>query len=586
MRSLRWVGILGGALLLVGMASAFAGAASTQDFSDLKKEVEDLRARLAQKSTAPQTSGPIGRADALVGNKYGPNAAVTTKDGKLTIGGLLQVWAYSIQNDHFDYVGDKFSSNELSDNDGYRIRRAELKLGLDITPEITAVIMVDPTGGDEANTFPGLPTNQGVVGKGYLSGTSQIGLQDARVFVAATYIVDVLYPLGMSWEAEQLAHSLGFTVDQLETILHGGTVARRHMQSGFVLTNRFLQDAYINYHSDIIPHHDFTIGQFKPPSGEEAYRNSGQLDFVERAMINQFGNQRDLGIMVHGTWWDDRFQYWIGGFNSAGTFQNTFASLQNRSDDNDAKDIAWRLMLRPVWKEENWGSLEIGYARQDGVHGEAGRGYVLDPLTGLLSPSVDGLSLQETSANRQYAWAWYRPGGPVKGWWLRGEWGSLTDRNLPGFGVTNRIQIIPHVFRREGWYGATGYKLSESIWADKLKSSGNWLVKALHDFEFAYRYEQFGNLLVEDAVYTVGPSVTGGAGLAAAARTDVFKTSVHTFGLNSYWKGYNVRTQLNYMIVDESEGHNVSPAYSLGPSGNRIREVKNNIFVISQQVQW
>src|SRR6185295_7798936 len=148
--------------------------------------------------------------------------------------------------------------------------------------------------------------------------------------------------------------------------------------------------------------------------------NSGQLDFVERSMINQFSNQRDLGVMVHGTWWHDRFQYWMGAFDAAGNFHNSFASYQNRSDDNDDKDFAWRALVRPIWNMKNWGSLELGYSRQDGIHGESGKGSRIDnfPLTLVLD--TDGLNLQQSTAFREYAWAWYRPGGPIKGWWFRG----------------------------------------------------------------------------------------------------------------------------------------------------------------------
>jgi hypothetical protein len=583
-RRMNWAAL---AVLGLSLTTAFAGTASKQDFADLKKEVEDLRQRLAARNV-PAPSGAIARADTLVENKYGPNAMVTTKDGKLTLGGLLQFWAYSIENDNKDYVADGQSTNELVDNDGYRVRRAELKFSLDITPEITAVVMIDPTGGDEANTFPGVPTNQTVVGKGFLAGGSSITMEQLTDYWRQWW-------LEVWWdylEGEERDPDLGF-----------GFVARKNMQAGSVLSNRLLQDAYINYHSSHIPHHDFTIGQFKPPMGEEGNRSSGQLDFVERAMINQFSNQRDLGIMVHGWWWDERFQYWIGAFDTAGTFHNTFASLQNRSDDNDAKDLAWKIMLRPLWRDEKWGSLEIGYSRQDGVHGESGTGYnvvLIVPPGGVppwywdiaAVPTVDGLSLQETHANRQYAWAWYRPGGPVRGWWLRGEWASMSDRSLPGLGATNfyGVQMSPAPYRREGWYMATGYRLADSIWADDLKN-GNWFQKALHDMEFAYRYETFGNLIVEDAVYVTEFELEQENGgyryvLPKARRTDVFKTNVHTFGINYYWKGYNVRTQVNYMIVDESEGHAVSPGYSGGPNGKRIREVRNNVFIVSHQVMW
>lgn len=552
---------------LCGLAiPVVAGDANRQDFSDLQKVVEELRTKLAAKNAAPQPTGAIGRADTLIDNKYGPNAKVTTKDGKLTISGLLQVWAYTIENDNVNYIADRTHTNELNDNDGYRIRRAELKFSLDVTEDITAVIAIDPTGGDEGNTFPSFPSNQGLVGQGVFADGSELTLED----------LDPGFSSGPDPDSNRHSES--------------GIPSQQRMASGFVRSNRVLQDAYINYHPAWIPHHDFTVGQFKAPAGEETYRNSGQLDFVERAMINQFGNQRDIGIMVHGWWWNERFQYWIGGFNTAGSFHNTFASLQNRSDDNDAKDLAWRLMLRPLWNHEKFGSLEIGYARQDGVHGESGRGYIYN--FGNIVPSSDGLSLQETNANRQYAWAWYRPGGPVRGWWLRGEYSSMTDRPLPGLGGTGTIdgfkivQLRPRPFDRNGWYFATGYRMSKSIWSERLQGSNNFLVKMLNDAEFTYRYETFGNMLLEDAVYQVDDDPSAVSTRYTAIRTDIFKSSVHTIGLNYYWKGYNVRTQLNYLFVKESEGHAVSPTYSAGPNGKRVREVNNDAFVISQQVQW
>lgn len=540
------VGVLGAVVLLAG---SYAFGASTHDFSNLKKEVEELRQRLATQRTDKVTSGPIGRADAVVANKYGPNAQVTTRDGKLTIGGLLQVWNYNIQNDNKNYnarirapfpaaspVRTRFGiTNEINDNDSYRIRRAEIKFSLDITEDITAVIIVDPTGGDEANTFPSIPTNQGVVGQ----------------TVAGTPTIDVVDP----------AVAAGIIASDF------GAVARTRFQNGTVRPNRMLQDAYINYHTPHIPHHDFTVGQFKPPIGEEGNRNSGQLDFVERAMINQFSNQRDLGIMVHGWWFGENpstamLHYWIGGFDTAGSFHNTFASFQNRSDDNDAFDIAWKIRLRPLWKNDTWGSLELGFSRQDGVHGEAGKGL---SFTGTaVVPRVDGLSLQETHAYRQWAWAWYRLGRetPVAGWWLRGEWGSLKDRALPGVGSFVSVQLRPKAFKREGWYFGTGYRLSKSIWSEALKTGG-MIHKLLHKFEFTFRYETFGNIIADDVVN--------------ANETDVYKTSVYTAGINIYWKGYNVRSQLNYMWVDEPNRDHI-PVH--------IREVNNNIFIVNTQVRW
>lgn len=592
-------------VVLVLIMPAVGRAASTGDYANLKKEVEELRKKLSGNG-APKVSGPIGKASASVANKYGPNAPVTTKTGKLQIGGLLQVWAYSIQNDNdgafsllnyrfndttqapgnpFGYPGhpaagfqpstvNGWNTNEINDNDGVRIRRAEIKFSMDINDDITAVVMVDPTGGDEGNTYPSLPSNQGIVSRSALGAPGEIDLASAD-----DAIYNALY-------SNILAASVG-------------GLQRRRMQQGFMKANRVLQDAYINYHPAWIPHHDFTIGQFKPPMSEEGNRNSGQLDFVERAMINQFSNQRDLGVMVHGTWFDNRLQYWIGAFNTAGSFHNTFASFQNRSDDNDEKDLAWRILGRPIWNHEKWGSLEVGYSRQDGIHGESGNGIVL--INGAPNAArfgTDGLSLLHARASRQYAWAWYRPGGPVKGWWLRGEWASMGDRPQPGLWNVGAPQLRPNPYDRSGWYFSTGYKLSDSVWANTLKNHSNFLIKMAHDVEFAYRYEVFGNLVVDAQAgdFTVDAVLLGSGLYYLPKDTQVFKTQVHTAGINYYWKSYNVRTQINYMWVDEPQGH-VAHTRVTNPNGQllgtipaiqgrRFREVNNNVFIISHQIMW
>ncbi|GMV79094.1 MAG: hypothetical protein AMXMBFR7_02780 [Planctomycetota bacterium] len=539
MQSLVRLWVLFAVLGCVGLIAAAEGV-SDKDLSDVKKEIESLRARLAKKNSTPTTAGPIGRANDLVDNKYGPNSTVTTKDGKLTMGGLVQVWWYNIQNDSKDFravppaLGGQ--TGEVSDNDGYRVRRAELKFTLDITPHITAVVMIDPTGQDEFNSFPGAPTNQGIV----IKGQSESAFMGSMPFNNLVGPRNPIFGGSNSSSNSDPANPLG-----------GGTtdVTRVRVQNGTVVANRLLQDAYINYHPHFMPEHDFTIGQFKPPMSEEGWRNTGQLDFAERAMINQFPNQRDLGLMVHGTWWEGRFQYWLGAFNGAGSFQNTFGGYQNRSDDNDPFDVAWRVQVRPVWHNETWGSLELGVSRQDGVHGEAKRGGNFlggDPL--------DGLGFTETHAFRQWAWAWYRPGSVMRGFWLRGEIGQMKDRLQPIF------QNDPNSFERHGWYAAVGYHLGQSIWADDLENGG-WFWKMMKDVEFAFRYEQFQNMILEDLD---NPSV----------ETDRFKSEAMTVGFNYYWKGHNVRSQVNYIWVNELE------------SDARIREVHNNTFIVTHQVQW
>jgi len=400
-----WMAVLVVAGLWSGLVWGASDGPTREEVDALKKEIANLKGKVG--TAAP--SGTAARVESAVENKYGPNAIVTTKAGKLVIGGLVQVWYYTIQNDHHNWVasnalgGGQFGSNETSDNDTFRVRRARVWFDLDIHENVSARIMLNPA--NEPTSFPPMPNNQGnFTNAGYGAGGAPIG---------STRNVAV--------------------------------------QDGAGAVPRLLEEAWINYHG-VIPHHDVTVGEMFRKLGEEGPRPSAQLDFIERAMITQFPAAfTDQGLQVHGTWFDDRFQYWLGAFNHAAS---AFQLPWNRADDNDDKDGLATLQVRPLWKDETWGSLEMGYSIQCGMGGEAG-GH--RPGTN----PVDGLNFPRTFHSNQYAWACYRPGGPAKGWWLRGEWGQYRDRFRPN-DVISCVALLgrvrnPAPFTIHGWYVATGF---------------------------------------------------------------------------------------------------------------------------------
>ena len=492
------LGIIVTAVLLV-CTGVKAVEISQAEWDRMKKDIDDLR-----RNKAGQSSQINSNVDKIMDSKYGPNTPVKTNTGKLTISGLVQVWYYSIQNDHHGLFEDAnvngvADTGEAIDNDSFRIRRTELKFTMDIHENVTAVVMMDPA--REATSFPSMNAN---------TGTSK---RTANVNVA-------------------------------------------NVQTGAGAVPRLLQDAFINYHG-VVPHHDFTIGQFKPFFGEEGIRSSGQLDFAERSFIGQLGDQRDLGLAIHGAWWNDRFQYWLDVMDGAGNYFGSAGQFQNRSDDNDDKDYGYRVLVRPLWKQETWGSLELGMSSEWGKHGESsGRNPIDTPL--------NGLNRERTSAIRHAAWASYMPGGPVRGWWLRGEWSYMKDRHNPESVIDlagndesgNNLQDIGAPFHVQGWYVATGYKLSESRFAD---CSTSWL----KPFEFTFRYDTFQNVQVAD--------------LNNPRHTDVFATSVYTAGINYYIKGHNAKIQANYDFVNNPDQSNGSRSF---------HDPHNDNFVVNFQVAF
>jgi len=101
--------------------------------------------------------------------------------------------------------------------------------------------------------------------------------------------------------------------------------------SSFSLTDGY---AELNYW----PEFRVRGGQFKVPFSFEELTSSRFIDFVERSVVNNLVPARDLGAMFHGSLLGGTLDYSAGIFNGTG---------QNTSDNNDAKDYAGRLLVRP-----------------------------------------------------------------------------------------------------------------------------------------------------------------------------------------------------------------------------------------------
>ncbi len=99
----------------------------------------------------------------------------------------------------------------------------------------------------------------------------------------------------------------------------------------FILTDGYVELKYF-------PEARFRGGQFKVPFSFEELTSSRFIDFVERSVVNNLVPARDVGVMLHGRLLGGLLEYYGGYFN--GTGQNTF-------ENNDSKDFAGRLLVRP-----------------------------------------------------------------------------------------------------------------------------------------------------------------------------------------------------------------------------------------------
>ena len=111
------------------------------------------------------------------------------------------------------------------------------------------------------------------------------------------------------------------------------------------IDNLNLLDAYLNINFD--PRLQFKVGRYKTPFTYEFYAlGINSFPTPERSLFyNNFGLNRDLGIMAFGQLYENRFDYAIGSFNGT---RNGFL------DSNDPKDVVGLVNFRPYAKRQDF----------------------------------------------------------------------------------------------------------------------------------------------------------------------------------------------------------------------------------------
>lgn len=100
----------------------------------------------------------------------------------------------------------------------------------------------------------------------------------------------------------------------------------------------------------------FRAGKFKTPFSLEKLQSATWLPFVERSLTSGLTPSRDVGVQFQGE---------SGPVLYAAALQN---GAPADVDGNDAKDVAARLFVKPLWKSEGaWKALGFGVAITTGT---------------------------------------------------------------------------------------------------------------------------------------------------------------------------------------------------------------------------
>ncbi len=98
-----------------------------------------------------------------------------------------------------------------------------------------------------------------------------------------------------------------------------------------------LNDGFMNIH--YTPKFQIKFGQFKTPFSMEELQSDNWIDFIERSLANKLVPSRDVGLMFHGSLFNDMIYYQIGISN--GYKKNVV------SDKDNGKDGAFRIIVAP-----------------------------------------------------------------------------------------------------------------------------------------------------------------------------------------------------------------------------------------------
>lgn len=135
-------------------------------------------------------------------------------------------------------------------------------------------------------------------------------------------------------------------------------------------------DSYLNYTYQ--PWLQVRAGKFKSPVGLEQLQSDPYRLFAENSLVSNLVPNRDIGIQIHGSAWEDLAQYAFGVFNGVRDGGNA-----NNIDFDDEKEIAGRLFIHPFKKTDinELKGFGIGLGGSYGVKGNGPDGLTSGYLT-------------------------------------------------------------------------------------------------------------------------------------------------------------------------------------------------------------
>lgn len=279
-----------------------------------------------------------------------------------------------------------------------------------------------------------------------------------------------------------------------------------------------LQDAYVGWKG--LQELSLRFGQFKEPfSYPDEMTSTRFIPFAERVTGNRLVPARDVGVMLHGRFFEGRVGVELALFNGSG--QNPGAG----ADLNDEKDIAGRVFFKPI-REGDLKGLMIGVGGTRGDNDDPVLGDIRTRQTETRVIDMDGATVIAGDRHR-LGFELQVPDGPFG---LEAEWYRVSmDLRDPDTEFDDDIDF-------DQWYVTATWIVTgeKKEFNDRVRPENPFDRERGHfgAIEVALRFARFE---VDDAILDDGFALAG---------TTTTRTDEMTGGVN-WWPVANVRITLN-----------------------------------------
>lgn len=334
-------------------------------------------------------------------------------------------------------------------------------------------------------------------------------------------------------------------------------------------------DAYVD--ARFKPWFQVQAGKFKPDVGLERLQSGSAIKFIERSWVsNSILPNRDLGVNVHGDFFDKKLHYGLGLFNGVADGGDNVTT----QDSNSNKEIAARLFTTPFKGQDSvFEGLGIGvagtYAHANGLgNGPTNPNSVTGLPDNIKTPGQQAALITYYAGD--YASTSAQQAGDKIRWtpqayYYNGPFGLIAEYAQSKFDVISgsggyRVNNV----KNDAWHITGSWLITgenASFGAVKPKNAYNPEGSGWGAWEVVARYQEIN---IDDKLFVQNGTDVANSYLAKAS------TAIQSKSAQAWALGVNWYLNNNIKIAADYEETNFDGNYSIASNGALTEGVRPN----------